>query len=391
MVHSLKIVLISPEGIHIDRWSGYLNRLGYDVSLIKRKSSDKNPHGIREYYLPEPCPDFSEKELEEELNVIHDLPTQLFKNKIGFARRLKTYRDIIKQINPDVVHGHWIYEYGLFGMLSARFLKPYVQTVWGSDIFLCPMHSEKCATETIYVLQNSDYILGNSKTLINTAMSFIGWINKPNSVFKWGVPDYFKKNLYDKINLRKDYGFKQDDIVILSARGFKTVYNLRTILAAFDIVKKEYGNVRLILAGQGYGWETEKTFGISDKNIRIVNYTSHNEIAKLMALSDISISIPFSDSMANTLVESMMMGLYTIASNLYSVKDYFKDNIHLKLVNPANLAEITDAVREYIQKPILAEEFRRNAMPIIESEFNEDKAVKDIERVYSRVLQNFRK
>jgi len=44
-------------------------------------------------------------------------------------------RNILKRLDPDVVHAHYATQYGFCASISGI---PYILTLWGSDIFLDP-------------------------------------------------------------------------------------------------------------------------------------------------------------------------------------------------------------------------------------------------------------
>ena len=348
---------------------------------IKRTYENKIP-GLREILLPQPCPLYPEAELAEELNLLGDVPAYLFRDKQRYAHRLKTYRDILKEVGPDVVHAHWLYQYGLHGVLASRGIAPFVQSVWGSDVLLIPLFIQESFGLLQYVLSNADMVLGNSRTLINAALGFLDSPPPPSYLFKWGVEPIFNPALYHRETLREKYGFGQSDVIILSARGFKPVYNIRTVIRAFEQARQTFPQLRLILLGRGYGWEEYHTK--ESPACRVMETGSHELIAELMAISEISISIPFSDSMANTLVESLAMGLYLVASRLPAAEEYLENDIQAKLVNPYEVDEVSAAICGYFTEPGLHEKMKAAGRSVCR-EFSEEKALQDVRQVYETV------
>lgn len=381
LLDKMRIALIAPEkSIHVDRWCEYCLELGFEVYYIKRKRGSSVP-GIREVLLPQPCPKFSPQELSEELEILRDVPEILFHDKVGYAGRLKTYREILKTIAPDVIHSHWVYNTGLNGALASEGIAPFIQSVWGSDVFIIPMLKEEKFHELRQVLSRADMILGNSRTLVNTALGFLD--SRPGSfVFKWGIKSYFNPDLYNREALREKYGYQPDDVIVLSARGFKPIYNVRNVLRAFYQANRKNPQLKLILLGEGYEMGNHPI--VDNGNVCMMSPVSHRATAELMALSDISISIPYSDSMANTLVESLAMNLYLVASDLQPAKEFLKNEVHAVLVNPADVDAISDALLSYFDEPHLKEKFRLKSK-FIREEFSEEKALNHVKLIYETV------
>jgi L-malate glycosyltransferase len=365
----------------VARWAQYCLELGYRVFHIKRQPGDTVP-GVEDLLLPQPCPQFTPAQIAPELEILQYVPNNLIRDKTAYAMRLKSYRDILRKISPHIVHAHWLNNHGLNGLLASQGIAPFVQSVWGSDVFITPMLLERNFNELRFVLSRAQMVLGNSRTLLDTALSFLD--EKPRtSVFKWGIKPYFDPRRYDKTQLRNTYRYAAEDVIVLSARGFKPIYNIRTVIGAFKQARVKYPQLKLILLGRGYGWED---FAFKEnEGIRVMDSTTHLKTAELMALSDISISIPYSDSMANTLVESLAMNLYLIASELQPIKEYIKHDLHAKLVNPADVSAVARAIEAYFEDSRTREKFKKENLVILEH-FKDEKSLRNVKAIYEAVL-----
>ncbi|MCP5045764.1 MAG: hypothetical protein GY940_01230, partial [bacterium] len=73
----MKIALIAPDkSIHVERWARYCLELGYPVYHIKREPGEAVA-GVEDILLPQPCPQFTRAEIEEELDILRDVPHTL--------------------------------------------------------------------------------------------------------------------------------------------------------------------------------------------------------------------------------------------------------------------------------------------------------------------------
>ena len=83
--------------------------------------------------------------------------TEIFispKTEVSFLKyifALSEIKNLIQNINPDLVNAHFVPNYGLLGALSKR--KPLVVSTWGSDILISPKKSPFHRLRAKYVLR----------------------------------------------------------------------------------------------------------------------------------------------------------------------------------------------------------------------------------------------
>lgn len=107
------------QSIHTERWVKWFVKRGHEVHLIsfkKAKIENVNFHYIGPL---KSVPYFS-----------------ILCSPILFLLFLKfrTIRKLIKEIDPDIVHGHYLTEHGFLAAASG--FKPLVVSAWGSDVLI---------------------------------------------------------------------------------------------------------------------------------------------------------------------------------------------------------------------------------------------------------------
>lgn len=158
----------------------------------------------------------------------------LMKGETGFIR------DFIVQDNPDLVHAHWSYEFALGALLSS---KPTLITFhdWAPHI--------------LYL--NTDlYRLGR------LAMDYITIIKGRNfsvvsPYLKQYLKNYVRKDIPVIPNGISEKLFSNDDstrenIIISVNNGFDRIKNVRTLISAFQVMRKELPMYSLHLVGTGF-------------------------------------------------------------------------------------------------------------------------------------------
>ena len=127
----------------------------------------------------------------------------LLSNALIFVVKLYKYREILKTIDPDIVHVHYINEAALFARLVCR--KPFVVTAWGSDILIGPKKHHYQRLIVKKVLNNSDLITCDADHM-KVALKEFGADNEKINIIYFGtdIKKYHPKK-YQK-NLRKILG-----------------------------------------------------------------------------------------------------------------------------------------------------------------------------------------
>ncbi|MHA1909158.1 MAG: glycosyltransferase, partial [Candidatus Thorarchaeota archaeon] len=98
---------------HMERWVKYFVEQGHDVHMISFEEPRTKMEGV----------------------TIHHVPTR--KKLIipfTFYKKIGQFKKIIEEIQPDIVHGHYITKYGIMAPFVG--FQPYVLSAWGSDLLL---------------------------------------------------------------------------------------------------------------------------------------------------------------------------------------------------------------------------------------------------------------
>ena len=87
-------------------------------------------------------------------------PGVTFSQKILYFRFLPKLKLILKRFKPDILHAHYASSYGLIGALSNY--RPFIVSVWGSDIYSFPKEGLLKRKILQFVLKKSDVICSTS-------------------------------------------------------------------------------------------------------------------------------------------------------------------------------------------------------------------------------------
>lgn len=121
-------------------------------------------------------------------------------------------------------------------------------------------------------------------------------------------------------------------------------------LEAFEIVKKEYDTVELIIAGIGPELSEARDFVLKEEldNVIFVGHVSGLQKAELFSESDIYLFPSYYEGMPTSVLEAMGFGLTLISSNAGAIPDFFVQEKMGKMINSYLAKDYSNAIIELI-------------------------------------------
>jgi Glycosyltransferase len=139
--------------------------------------------------------------------------------------------------------------------------------------------------------------------------------------------------------------------VVLSPRGLTEIYNPAVIVSAFERVRAAVPDSQLVLkhGGGDLPPEWRETPGI-----HVVGPIEYGEMAELFRASEVTVSIPGSDSSPRSVWEAMASGSATVLSDLPWVHELIADGRDALVVEPQ-----ADAVAAAVERLLLTDQERQ--------------------------------
>ena len=259
--------LADGESVHTKRWLKYFVGKGYDIHLIT--STAKPIKGVK----------------------IHELRFSLARNAYflahaSFPLRAWKIRKTVRKINPDVLHAHYITNYGLCGALSG--FHPLILSPWGSDITTDPERSRIKKLLIRFAFERADLVQISTKVWKKRLIE-LGC--DPRKIFmqQWGVDTNRFSPKARSQSLRRKLGI-DDAYSVLCARYWRPLYNVEVFVEAVPLVLKEIKNVKFIMLGGGplepKLKELARKLGVYE-NIVFVGKVPEEEMPKYLASVDV--------------------------------------------------------------------------------------------------------
>lgn len=317
-----RILCLGDAGsVHTQRFVRYFAEAGHDVHLLSDKPADLP--GVQVY-----APDGG-------------IPVLQFATWMGICQH------VIRVVKPDFVHGHYASIYGLWGALSG--FRPYVLTMWGSDINVDPHLAPNYKALVRYALAQADILMGDSSDLNEAAKQLAVTPIATPSLVRFGVDtEQFRPGLPAE-DLRAHYQLGSGPVVF-SPRQFKPPANIHRIIEAIPYVLERFPEAIFVL--KTYATPRDEyyhqlvnlaaTLGVSE-TIRFVEEAPHDEMPLWYNLARVTLSIRDVDAGSVSVMESLACGTPVIGSDIPSNQELI-DSQSGRLVNPHDVRALAGAI-----------------------------------------------
>ena len=364
------------ESVHTQRWVEYFINSGHQAYLITTPPLPKKyPKDIKLFLLRR----FTRYEgiLRYLINFLYLIP-----NLLRISR-------IINNIQPDIIHIHYINELALCAALIKS--RPLIITVWGSDILVTPRNFKLLNRMVRYVLRKADLITCDAKHM-KKAMVRLGVEESKIKIIYFGTD--VKKFCPEKRSqtLREELDFDNHPLVI-SLRSFEPIYDIETLIRTVPLVLKKAPETNFLIIGRGSQElklkKLAESLGVLDK-IKFTGWIPNDELPRYLASADIYVSTSLSDAgLAASTAEAMACELPVIVTDFGENKEWVKDGDGgsvIPLSNPKILAEKIIYLTKNKDARVNFGKFNRK---IIEERNNYYKEMGKMEEEYNKIKNEF--
>ena len=189
------------------------------------------------------------------------------------------------------------------------------------------------------VLHHADYLLaGTSEKKI-----FINERCSPNKIFINPETGYDEKIFENGENLRKCWGLKEDDFIVMYAGRLVKEKGIKIILSPAEKLESINDKIKFIFVGKGYLEKTIKNF--KSKNIFYKGSYDFTEMGKVLRTCNIFIypSIKrkyWVEQFGYSVIEGIVCQKPAIVSNSGSLPNFIQEGINGSIIKERNESEL---------------------------------------------------
>jgi len=361
--------LANASSIHTHKWVRFFVERGHEVHVVS----------------------FEKAQIEGA--VVHVLKLPILVKSATFPLKMTSIyrmRNLIKRLKPDVLHAHYVTNYGLFAALCG--FHPFVLTAWGSDVLFDTSGRAISMIKKIiakYVLARADLMTCDADHM-KEAMSRLGVDPEKIKLIFFGIDTRkFSPRSGDE-QLKAKLGVRNSPTVI-SLRNLEPIYDIETLVKAAPIVLKEVPETKFVIAGRGS--EERKlrslaeSLGVSN-NIKFIGFIPNNELPQYLTSMDVYVSTSLSDAgIAASTAEAMACGLPVVITDVVDNRKWVVDGENGLLFPQKDSEALAKKILYLLKNEDSGKEFGKRNREIIEERNDYYKEMEKMERLYQELAE----
>jgi glycosyltransferase involved in cell wall biosynthesis len=354
------------RSVHFKKWINALTERGYRLAVFspwQDATSENQHHTFTTPKAPFPLPMF----------------IKTFGKMVMRARNGKFIKRQLKKNPPKIVHAHFLQDSGW--MAYQLNMHPFVVTIHGSDLLVLPNTSRIHSFIAKKVLQRCERVIIVGEHLRPKLRRFEIADDKVRY-----VPSFINTSLFYSAQREP----RRERIVIGSARNFRPICDLQTLLNAVPLLLERESNFEIQLAGAGSQKELLQKLcirlGIQER-VKFLGVLEQKQVAEFFRSIDIYVSTAISDGVSVTLLEAVACGAFPIVTKIEGNILVFSHGVEGRLFESQNPADLAAKLLEVIAKgPQSISHMREKNSSIISNTFGRDAVVDKMEEVYREFL-----
>lgn len=300
-----------------------------------------------------------------------------------FPVRVRTWptarwtRRLLREIQPDLVHAHWMPIAGLALLYGAS---PLVVSGWGSDVFRATSVQRRAWR---VVVRHADMVVGSSSALLEE-LQRLGAPTERSELINWGVDlAAFSLPTEPRHVLRERLGLPSGPL-ILSPRSRGDVYNADVIVRAFERLAERRDDVSLAVLRADRRDLGQLRF---PDRVHLIDRVPYEAMADYYRAADVCVSMASSDSSPRSVWEAMACGSPCVLSDIPWVHELIVDEKHA-LVVPIDDSAVAQALTRLIDDAALAPRVTSNARELVEEHRDREREMDRLQALYEWVVQD---
>lgn len=361
----MKVLLLSePGSVHTVRWANSLAERGVSIFVYGFGKYNPSQYG-------------------QQITVSSaNKNSSGFFNKLTYILSIWRIRKIIREIKPDIVHAHYATSYGLLGKLAG--FKPFIVSVWGTDVFNFPKTSFLHKYLLSSNLASATKVLSTSSAM---AVEAAKYSKKGSSIeiTPFGI---------DLLKFKPRKNPVSDGTVIIGTiKALEEKYGIDILIKAFIIVKNKHPNLdlKLIIVGGGKDELRLRNLAVSLKgetSITFLGRRDHILVPQILQSFDVFAALSRWESFGVSVVEALATGLAVVVSNAGGLPEVVENEISGIVVPKNNVIQSAESLERLILDKQLRIRLGDSGRRRAEMLFDWNKNVTDMIRIYKSVLMN---
>lgn len=295
--------------------------------------------------------------------------------------------EVIDREKLDILHVHYAMPHAICAILAKEMANHNVKivtTLHGTDITVLGVNQTFKRMIT-YGIEKSDAVTAVSHDLVKRTQAQLNVEKEIGVIYNFvNEVEYVKK---DREFLKKDYGIKKNEKVIIHISNFRKVKRIEDVIVTFYKINLQIDS-KLILVGDGpeqsSAIDLVASLGIEDK---VLFLGRQKNISDLLSLSDLKILMSEQESFGLVILEAMACEVPSIGTNVGGIPEVIEHELNGYLVSLGD----TDAAANYAVQLLSDEKllklFSRRALESAKSRFHSEEIVGQYIALYETLYE----
>lgn len=357
--------LADASNPHVKKWCDFFLKKGYEIEIISLNGG--SIEGVRVHNF--------------QTNVNEVRNKGLF-SKFSYLKHRKEIKALINKIQPDFLHAQYASSYGFLGALMGY--RPYVLSVWGTDIYDFPRKGLLQKMIIKYNFKKADYIFSNSVDMAREANLYT---NKKVDITYFGVDTKRFAPMEDA----KDKDYFTFGII----KSLEKKYGIKYLIEAYDNLYSKYEGVyngkklRLLIGGSGQEEPAlrDQVAGLkSRESITFLGRVHAHVIVETYNSCDVCVFPSLREGFGVSAIESQACQVPVIITRVGGHPESVDEGKTGLIVESKSAEELLEAMEKLMTDDSMRLSMGENARKFVVATYRFEDNFEDISKLYDRVL-----
>ncbi|PTI93757.1 N-acetyl-alpha-D-glucosaminyl L-malate synthase BshA [Staphylococcus simulans] len=294
---------------------------------------------------------------------------------------------VIREYDLDILHMHYAVPHAICGILGRQMSGKDVKimtTLHGTDITVLGFdHSLKDAIK--FGIENSDVVTSVSKSLAHQTQEIIGTDKEIIPIYNFVREIDFPTKRNDA--LKKVYGIKPDEKVLIHVSNFRQVKRIDTIIETFKKVHDQIPSKLLLLGDGPELMEMKRLVRELDIEDDVMFLGKQEFVNQFYQMSDLVLLLSEKESFGLTLLEAMKTGVVPIGSTAGGIKEVIKHEETGFIVDIGDSDKASEYAIKLLTDDTLYQHVREQMLKDVTERFNSELIADQYEYYYNQMLE----
>jgi len=325
---------------------------------------------------------------------VHILDTDLSLKSIwNLVPQIKAFRKLLREIKPDLVHSHFFGTTIVMRLAMRGFCIPRIFQVPG------PLHLEHFFFRNLELLvsDKEDYWIASCEwtkkkyqSLADSKKIFLSYYGTDVEAFVGKSKEY----LHDELGVPA-----KTKVIGMVAYMYPPKYYLgqkrglkghEDLIDAVSIVAEHYPDIKLVFVGGAWAGATHYenkviAYGKNKLHDKVVFLGTRTDVSQLYSGFDMAVHPSYSENVGGA-VESLLMNVPTITSNVGGFPDLIKHKDTGLLAKPGDPSDLANKILYYLENPESAQKYTKKGAEYTRFLFDVKRTAKEVKEIYQKIL-----